>query len=283
MISFIYFLILIIVLILIFTRKNNNYKNKIYSYWEGEPNKLVEKCHERMEQLNPDSKVTILKHKNLIPFSFNRKNIRTETEKADMIRIIYLEKYGGTWIDASIISLKSNKKWINTMYKKYNVKKNEDVLIGYSFPFDERIMENWFIHCSKNCSFMKLWKQEYLKAVEIGPSNYCSSYKNFCQKEFPSLWNSLPYLTMHLCFCVVLKTKKYKTRIILEKSCDGPFEYLCQSNWNEKEAIKNLTDTYQYNLNNITFIKLRGKERDIVSTLDTKEFKPNSILFQLYH
>ena len=140
-------------------------------------------------------------------------SLRSPCHRSDFICLYYLEKYGGMWLDASIINMKPISKWLLSVSKKYNLKKEKDILIGYGHPEDNSILENWLFYCSPNCSFMTLWKNEFMYALKIGFEKYCDINKDFYEKEFPKKVLFFPYLTMHLCFCVVKQKKEYKQKL----------------------------------------------------------------------
>lgn len=278
------FLIAICVFLSLFrSRKNFEYTNNIYTYWEGDKNEIVDRCLQYMNYYSEGFNLIIL-NKNNVDITDNLlSNIDGPEHRSDFIRLSYLEKYGGIWMDASIIVLRPIYEWLSDMHKKYNIKKDDkDILIGFGCPFDSSIMENWLFYCSPHCSFVKLWKEEYLIAVKIGFEKYCIKNNYILDNHFSNLSTMLPYLTQHLCFCKVFLEKKYNTKIFIQPSCDGPFQYLCKNQMESEKGISYLNSIQKRNLKKQYFIKLRGSERlSIDSYLKDAICKKNSILYDL--
>lgn len=279
-----YLAILLYLFLFSFKQKNfyNDTEKNIFMYWEGDTIDLVNHCINRVKNLNQDWTVHILS-KNDIPFHLNSFQQKTYPScRSDLIRLLYLEKYGGLWLDATIINLIPVTKWLSFLGEKYYLQKENDILIGYSYPGEERIMESWLFYCSKNCSFMKLWKDEFLFALSIGFKQYCSIFKEFYKKEYPKDPLFLPYLTIHLCFSVVKKRNQYKTKIILLPSCEGPYHYLSSHYWNQEKAVESLQKIQKKNEKSIYFIKLRQTERKRIQQTLPSRFEKDSILYNLY-
>ena len=259
-----------------------NIEKTIFTYWEGKNNELVEHCFSRIKKMNQDWNVKILRKSN---FNFKNsflKSIKNPCHRSDFMRLYYLEKYGGLWLDASIINIQPVSKWLSRVFYENNIHLEQDILIGYGYPNENSILENWLFYCTKNCSFMTLWKNEFIYALSIGFDNYYKIYKEWYEREYPKKVLYLPHLTMHLCFCVIYKKKQYQTKIIIIPSCQGPYQYLCDNQYDNEKAVKSLLKKNIYNLENIYFIKLRGTERDIIKKISKKSFQKDSILYNLY-
>jgi len=293
MIFKIIFLCLFIIFITCFiyyssTREHFHYdetQNNIFMYWEGKEIDLVKHCIQRVKNLNQNWNIHILS-RNDYPFYLNSFQQKTYPScRSDLIRLFYLEKYGGLWLDATIINLIPVSKWLSFIDQQYNIKNEKDILIGYSYPGEDRIMESWLFYCSKNCSFMKLWKDEFLYALSIGFQEYCTIHKEFYEKEYPKDPLFLPYLTIHLCFSIIKSRNQYKTKIILLPSCEGPYYYLSSNDWNQEKAVESLKTVQKKETKlrrQVYFIKLRQTERKLINETLTTTFKKGSILYNLY-
>ena len=284
LIFFLCFLIAICVFLsLSRSRKNFEYTNNIYTYWEGDKNKIVDRCLQYMNYYSEGFNLIILNKNNIDITDKLLFKVDRPEHRSDFIRLSYLEKYGGIWMDASIIVLRPIYEWLSDMHTKYNIKKDDkDILIGFGCPFDTSILENWLFYCSPHCSFVKLWKEEYFIAVKIGFKKYCKKNKYILQDHFHSLSTMVPYLTQHLCFCKVFLEKKYNTKIFIQPSCDGPFQYLCKNEMEPAKGIPYLNSIQKRNLKKQYFIKLRGSERLFIdSYLKDAACKKNSILYDL--
>ena len=82
------------------------------AYWEGPKPAYIELCHETLLRHNPQMKIHTpesIRELNLIPqYIDDPYYIKLcPAHKADIIRIKYLEQYGGFWIDSDFIACNS--------------------------------------------------------------------------------------------------------------------------------------------------------------------------------
>ena len=84
---------------------------------------------------------------------------------SDLIRVCLIEKYGGIYLDASIILLRSLD-WIYELDDKYDfiMYKNTD----HSTNDEKPVIESWFIAAKPKCKFMTLVKE---KSIEVFSNN----------------------------------------------------------------------------------------------------------------
>jgi hypothetical protein len=257
----------------------------IFCFWEGEKSRFVEKCKKRLFQkkgnanlyLWNESHFQINKHEKVL-----QKNLRL---KSDIVRLFLLQNYGGLWIDSSLIVMTNIEHWITQQLQ--TVKSDtlssdieQDILLGYTSH--NTILENWLLYASKNCEFVQLWKDEMEIALDTGIDVYCQQYKEYCQEKYPSLWVFLPYLLMHLCFCVVRDTKCYKTKIITFDSKEGPFYLDTLTKWNDEKTCEFLMKHKKHFYNDSPFLKIVTSVRSEIDKKKTFEFHNHSILGELY-
>jgi len=97
--------------------KNKMNKNKtIWMCWfQGEDHpgmpELNRNCIKRWRELNPDWKVNLITDKNIHDYApeyidivekYEHKYPRSYTNKSELLRVLLLDKFGGTWVDASV-------------------------------------------------------------------------------------------------------------------------------------------------------------------------------------
>ncbi len=99
----------------------------IWSFWEGQPPNLVLRCFESIRIHNPSRPLIVLSRATLpkfldpsvdFPLFHGRRGTPDDFSKvqylADWVRLKLLEKYGGVWLDASIICTSSVDNWISS-------------------------------------------------------------------------------------------------------------------------------------------------------------------------
>lgn len=158
-----------------------------------------------LNELNIDKYIS----KDKYPKNFNTLSIQ---HKADWIRLYLLSKYGGTWLDASII-INDN----NALDKLYNDSINsKSQFTGFNFKNYESgafsntgiplYVENWFIMAPINSIVINSWLTQYERAIQVGFQNYRKILDNE-QIDTSKIFSksSDVYLTQHGCLQYVFQ------------------------------------------------------------------------------
>ncbi len=239
----------------------------IWTYWhDGDVPEIVLKCIDTWKTTNPDCKVTILNNKKVkelcnVDLSVITKNSPADLKIvrcADFARIFVVQKYGGFWMDSSIICTQSLE-WIQDLAVK-----SRSELVGFSAPHSNSdrfpILENWFFAAIPESPFVTAWLAEALSMSEYETEkHYVDSIimiKPYI--DIQNLKDALPYLIMHLCATVVHQQNPASYHLHLMNSMDGPFKYLSHSKWMLPDAFNNLCNEESLQT---PIIKMRGNER----------------------
>lgn len=254
---------------------NMDIPSKIWTYWEGGNIPItVQKCIKTWQKFNPNYEITMLNDaifKELCGIDIKSIKINQAfiPRKADFIRIIVLEKFGGVWMDSSIICRRPLDLFIPM---KYNFE-----FIGYKSPHatneDYPIIENWFFAAPPGSKIIKEWLKESLYMTTFETEKmYISQLKNV---DLQNLKEHLPYLTMHVTLAVALqhnyreskvndKEKKYNLKLYPSITSKGPFQYLSDVDWDTQTALEKVCSGKI----DQPLIKLRGFEREYLETED---------------
>jgi len=196
---------------------------------------------------------------NEYPLNYNKLIVQ---HKADWIRLKVLQKYGGLWMDASIIINDINK--LEEMYQ--NSLQNKSDLTGFYLKASimnndpTTYIENWFIMAPIDSIVIKEWLREFEYAINIGFDKYRNNIINTGYKN-PAILDYGTYLTQHLCLQITLQNM-YKTNspnLLLYNAEDTMYKLHTNCNWNESCITDNLIN--DSNTKNIPYIKLRGPDR----------------------
>lgn len=249
------------------------YKN-IFIYWHEKniSNPLVKKNIKYLQKKLPNDFRLHLYNEENIKNELSDKDIKylyqSKQHFADYVRLLLLKKYGGFWLDSTI--LLSNINILNEIYNNYQ-KNNFDVfLFEYSnknsgTEQNGKYLENWFIVAPKNNIFIKDMLSEYEKALNIG----FQEYKNQLIIENINLENIFDgeddvYLTQHAIIRKLINTNKYK--ISYEYAQNSMFSIQDNCNWNNECLLDNLLNFKNIENNkDIYGIKLIGHQRDFIS------------------
>lgn len=221
---------------------------------------IIKKCMKTWEKNNPNYIITILDDKKFLKLcniDITKFNIKSDfhERKSDFIRLFIIYKYGGIWMDTSIICNESLD-WIYEIKNKTNAE-----FIGYYSPHTTvktlPIPENWFFAAIPKSIFIKDWIKECCFMLTFSNENdYVKFIKNNINMQ--GLTDYLPYLIMHLCVIVILNKNFNKYNLHLLNSSDGPFKYLQNSEWKSPQCFENLCSNKDFQTK---LIKLRGFER----------------------
>lgn len=234
----------------------------IWTYWDGKLPESVKYSIASWYQHNPGYKINILTKGNLpnvIPELCTTcfKHIDSHARFSDLVRLNVLAKYGGIWMDASIICYEPLD-WI----QKVQQEKNADFVAFYleTFTTDIRypVIESWFFACTENNSFVQKWRDEFIRMNDFDSvDDYITDLE--IKKVDSQDIDSLNYLAIHMAAQKVMQYDRYPTSsMYLLKAEDGPYLYLHMTDWDSDDAILALQKgMYEYKI-----VKMRDIERD---------------------
>jgi hypothetical protein len=180
-------------------------------------------------------------------------------QQSDIIRLLLLEKYGGMWLDSSII-LQSR---IDSQWFPQNYDSGGFYIDLFTTDQNYKVFESWFISAPKNSPLLKLWKNEFFYALTFKKR---ADYIQLLQNEKIPIdgINGKEYLMIHCCFLRVIKNNPSKFKIKQSEVCDrnhGPFYYLSSRNWKTSKSVQSLIVPSTNSDITQPIIKLRGGER----------------------
>ncbi|MFW7266630.1 glycosyltransferase family 32 protein [Gluconacetobacter sp. Hr-1-5] len=152
----------------------------IWMYWDNpDYPKYIDTVVERLRELNPDCDVRLLNCHTLSHYIDDymvRQAGLSATTKSDLIRLELILRYGGIWLDATILVFEDFS-WI---YEKFSSGRYNFVGFYYEnwtrvehFP----VLENWLIASPPDDPFIRAWRDEF-KKVTLGVDIYFSGLKN---------------------------------------------------------------------------------------------------------
>jgi len=270
-------ILIIIIIILLYLLLKKNYSEGfgiqdydlpkiVWSYWDSDtlPEQIQLIYDNNKKQLsNWDYRlVTNSNKKDYIGDDDIKKDLSPQ-HYADWLRLYLLKKYGGVWMDISIIVNYT----FDDLWNKSFIKKSE--LTGFNMSNLENnsvnipVIENWFIMAPKNSEIISLWYEEYTKAIEMGFKSYkmeqISNGVNF-QNIFGNNEDEV-YLTQHGCLQVVLQKRlNREPNIFINLASETMFKIQSDCEWNNKCLQEKINNT-SYS-KKIPYIKLRGVDRE---------------------
>ncbi len=188
--------------------------------------------------------------------------------KADVIRLSVLEKYGGYWLDASLLLHRP-------LHEQWNLEQFDVsgyYIDGFTTNVHKKVFENWFIAAPKNSPLISAWKREFFFAIQ------CPNYADHLLSKGVDVQkiDSIEYLRMHCAYLKILhEVDTY--RIHTKMAEEGPFLYLKKHEWSSWKGVVGLFEEVDVEYD---MIKLRGCDRIYVGWLLWK-LRDGSILSRL--
>jgi hypothetical protein len=210
----------------------------IFTYWHSTilPD-FVRACIDTWRKNNSDFEIRIYNKAKFsrefpkIPIKYNELNYR---HQANYIRLCLIEKYGGIWLDCTVILFGPlSKLFIDT-----------DYVNGFCTPWSDIYFENWCIIAPQNNILITKWKQEYIGAIEMGfdkyKKNYVAMVNNITdssyRNELKKCFFNLPRLTAYACYKHACMKGALKEAIML-KSSEGPYHFTLKRSYSEAANI----------------------------------------------
>lgn len=210
----------------------NNIPKIIWTYWDKEQiPEFVQICQKNWRKFAPNYKIHIL-HKNNVDEWVNMPSgwqILPPYRQADILRLMLLEKYGGIWMDASILLMENPDKFVGG---------NLTLFMTPGTKLDNPVYENWFIASCKENPVVKKWIQEVLTAIK-NPKKYIEK----SNKQDVKLVKNPYYLICHLALRNVYRGNKglFANGKYINSNTTA-FYLHNQSNWKiNKNTFQNLT------------------------------------------
>ena len=239
-----------------------HYPKIIWLYWHSQDDipEVVRLCVDTVRKFCPDYKVNFLNASSVNEY-ISLPDIPASLPlavKADYIRLMLLEKYGGVWMDSSIF-LNEDFGWISKMIS------NHDAFVFYSdectIDLNEPITENWFIISPLGSPFIKAWLKEFSLCIfSEDPVSYYSSIKN--DKKYVQNLTKPDYLLCYVSAIKVLKESKFKILYASSESVGHYFNY--KYNFNGSYVAAELTGVSENKIAKVKMIKLNSGSRNAV-------------------
>jgi hypothetical protein len=241
--------------------KDYDLPKQIWCYWDsGTLPKDIEEYYQNNKSILDDWNITFLTNENLsqyidvsaIPNNYNSLVIQA---KADYIRLAVLYKWGGTWMDASIIV--NSKEAMEKLYTETSERKAQAPLFTLGGPRpDPSFIESWFIMAPRESPVIGAWLHEFRFAVEITLVEYERYIHSNKYSINPRIY--LPYLTIHACMQVILqKHPELREMMILHPAEDDMYRIHVESYWN----LSRIADAVKRGHKHIPYVKLRSIDR----------------------
>lgn len=260
----------------------------IWSYWHDENIPIpVQECIQTWKDQNPNYTVNFLNNKTYRQFidvdvSKLRHAHHHPQRFTDYMRLLILKKYGGVWLDSTIILNKPLDSWIDHS-KEYN----GFYLASFTKENQPPMIETWFMQCKKNSKFISLWCDEFMRTNEFETIGLYLEDLKSKNVDFGYIMGPDYMATNTSCFYIIQNNKHFIDNFNLKMAELTAFAYINETSgdcndeiiknkfnpdgrycdWKSKEAV-DILRTGKYKDEPV--IKLRGNERQFLNPGDLK-------------
>jgi len=186
-------------------------------------------CINQWREINSEYQHILLTNENIDDYIPEYNSILSQTNfqrsfaaKSDLVRILILCKYGGTWADASVFPLRKLDSILDTTCKDYD-------FFGFKFKSPildsargSRIIASWFLTSSPNHPIVEKWKEDYTKRF--------IENENYRYYEFHDAFTTLAQ-SNNPCINELTKMSTHYTGIPFSQTKLPPWE---RNNWEAK-------------------------------------------------
>jgi hypothetical protein len=244
----------------------------IWTFWDSPtlPH-VVQRCIDTWHVHCPDHTITVLRPETLheyitdvdllaLPYSDNPQRL------SDFVRLFVLHKFGGFWVDASIVMFDS----LDYFHQKQQSSPSIEV-VGYYTGINQTrpeypVIESWFFGCVKESTFVGYWKAEFMRINDFSSSFTYVENVNFNGIDLQNLGWMRYYLAILVAAQSILQRKKISHMISVDRAEDGPFKYPSDYNWDMRRATEELCER-PFRLYS-PFIKFTSKGRKVLTKND---------------
>lgn len=272
-----------------FESKQSKIPNVIWTFWDGDVPALVNNCIESWKKHNPEYEVILLNKENVKKYLPDKDLSKTKhvndivQRYSDYIRVHVLAKYGGIWLDSSVICQKPLD-WIHDIQNKTGAE-----YIGY---FTENmtlpellekspVLENWAFFCSPDSQFVKDWRDEMMEYTKY--DSYLEHSNEIVKsgvnpQKIPGAPNNIEYFGMHLVAQKLLQEQREKYNLHLMCAEETALSYLVEPGtktilYTDEAVNKNVDKIINKEKKDEPLLKLPGYIRERIEKRDDN-FKP---------
>ena len=146
----------------------------IWSYWHTTPlPSSLQQIIDARRRMLPDWDIRCLSPMDLptyismaaLPATYHK---LWHCHQADLVRLLLLEKFGGLWMDISIII--NDPRAVHNLYTQ--CQQQRCALLAFTKFDGADYIENWCLMAPPNSFLIRFWRQEMHKAITVGFLNY---------------------------------------------------------------------------------------------------------------
>lgn len=226
----------------------------MYMYWHSKklPD-LIRRMVRLARRQNPTWKIVVITPRARFakPDGFHDLSVPAQS---DWVRLHFLAKHGGVWMDISCIHLHPVEHWVDVTSSR---------LQGFLWPSRGTVMESWAFAAPPAHPFVVAWRDEFARAIAVGLKAYADDVPSVSSMSgFDELGH---YLAIHMAWRVVWNRRnRPRDEVRLARSNDrvsGPFGLHRSSQWDADKLVVNMLRHSAARYARMPFVKLTSCDR----------------------
>lgn len=256
-----------------------------WTYWQHLPvPTVVTACTTSWQRHHPDFVVQVVTRADLGSLLFGDVGADIDTylrtlfawldcpaRESDLVRLLLLAKFGGVWLDASILLaepltffeavVSPDPSLVHVHFAGFHLR-------GWNTKPQWPVLENWAWACRPGSPFTAAWLQEFLSIPNV-PDGTALKLRQYQSAGVDTQGiEGVHYLLMHVAAQHLLQgSATHAAGMALVCAEEGPYKYLVDVGWNSQVAVKSLLASFPQGRG---VFKLRSIERGLVSEPDAR-------------
>lgn len=217
---------------------------KIWIFWyDLDIPELVETCIQNIRDLHPEYQINVLNKDTVSDFVDLNVHVLIKhmpvANLSDLVRLKLLQKYGGIWMDASIILEKNIEEFFLVNHKTFDIIGfyNFHQSLGCKLP----VIESWFLAAPPNSNFINKWLGYFEPIAELGSKGLFDTFKK--NPDFLELRKGLDnplYLVVYIAAKLAYRDMKQECNMLFYCCDDSAFAVQIYSEWRTRKCVTNL-------------------------------------------
>lgn len=218
----------------------------IWSYWQQAPlPPFIEACRANWRRFAPDHQVRMLDRSSLAAWL---PELRADFDalppfrQADWLRIQLLARYGGIWMDASML-LSRDLGWLHETRKRRAADYVGFYIDRYTTRPELPLIENWLMASPPGGRFVTALAAAFDRALDEGADAMLQRLQG--EGRLPRIAQGLSedyqrYLLMHVAASELLDREPQLARLVLLRAEDGPLAWHAAVGWRKRHLFARL-------------------------------------------
>ena len=228
--------------------------NKVWSFWDtDELPEFYDNCIASWKHYNPSHEIVVLSPQNVHLYIDDCSFLRNQPFKgdsrltSDMVRLQVLSKYGGFWMDTSVICNDSIQ-WLHDLQQQKQVEYIgffADRFTSTAFRIESPIIESWMFGCIPNSAMVNAWRMEFENIDKKSKKQELETYVTDLKDKYNISPQNIGvsaqvYLVVYLSLQKVLQSNPGKFKFHVIASDTSALIYLENNEWNSEKAVDDL-------------------------------------------